>query len=341
MGKVGPGILREINRRMILKLIRQNQPISRKHLVSLSNLGKNTVSLIAEELIMDDIIYEAYTENKKQVGRPTVALKFKEAALPVLGIVLSHNKISGAVFDYSLTQLDKQTIDINEQEEYIESLTSFIKKYTSKYELFGISIAVPGIVDTRNGVVIKSHRLRWYDFNLKEIIEDIVDTRVYICNTVKSIALLQYELGTTKSETAFFMNIDKGLGGAYIDKSNVLYGKGGAAGEIGQLKMSMINDNEDKTIESYYCELLKDEDLACLSESKMEKICEVLEGIIEYINLLFDPEKIFLYGNVIQNISKKSQNIHFSSNVEICQKLDRNVAAAYSLINKYENDITY
>ena len=112
MGKVGPGILREINRRMILKLIRQNQPISRKHLVSLSNLGKNTVSLIAEELIMDDIIYEAYTENKKQVGRPTVALKFKEAALPVLGIVLSHNKISGAVFDYSLTQLDKQTIEI-------------------------------------------------------------------------------------------------------------------------------------------------------------------------------------------------------------------------------------
>ena len=48
------------------------------------------------------------------------------------------------------------------------------------------------------------------------------------------------------------MNIDKGLGGAYIQKNSVLYGKNGCACEIGQMSVSISGDQNDPTVEEFY-----------------------------------------------------------------------------------------
>ena len=47
-------VVRDINRRIVLNLIRKRQPISRADLARVSGMQRSTISLIVEQLIEED-----------------------------------------------------------------------------------------------------------------------------------------------------------------------------------------------------------------------------------------------------------------------------------------------
>ena len=61
-------LVRNINRAVILNLIREKQPISRIEIARLSGLNKSTVSSIVAGLMEEGLIYEALVSNQN-VGR--------------------------------------------------------------------------------------------------------------------------------------------------------------------------------------------------------------------------------------------------------------------------------
>lgn len=345
MEKAGPAILREINRRKVLKLIRQNRPVSRKEIAGLSHLGKNTISLIVEALIHDQVIYEAYTENKKQAGRPTVALDFQADGMLILGIVLSAKIITGTVYNYGLSTVKHYEEPVESRASLLDKLMDFTKAVSCDFPgLFGVSIAVPGIVDSAKGIVEKSHQLKWENINLKEIFEGFFPGNFFLCNTVKSVALLQYEIVLEKPESAFFINIDKGIGGAFIRKNEVLYGKNGCACEIGQMSVSILGDSKDLTVEEFYNRIIGTyEGITEIKKEDIDKITNMIARLIKNLNYLFDPEKIFLYGLTINHYVLKEALIgnKIPDNVIFCEQLDNNLASAYALMNDFENGIEY
>ena len=64
-------VVRDINKRVILNLIRTRQPISRADLARASGLQRSTVSLIVEELIEDNWVLEGPTGRLPRGRRPT------------------------------------------------------------------------------------------------------------------------------------------------------------------------------------------------------------------------------------------------------------------------------
>src|ERR1700682_5783389 len=62
---------RDINRRVILNLIRTRQPISRADLARVSGLQRSTISLIVEGLIEDSWVLEGPTGRLPRGRRPT------------------------------------------------------------------------------------------------------------------------------------------------------------------------------------------------------------------------------------------------------------------------------
>src|SRR5262252_10140335 len=64
-------VVRDINRRIVLNLIRTKQPISRADLARASGLQRSTVSLIVEELIEDNWVIEGPTGRLPRGRRPT------------------------------------------------------------------------------------------------------------------------------------------------------------------------------------------------------------------------------------------------------------------------------
>ena len=64
-------VVRDINRRIVLNLIRTRQPISRADLARASGLQRSTISLIVEQLIQELWVIEGPTGRLPRGRRPT------------------------------------------------------------------------------------------------------------------------------------------------------------------------------------------------------------------------------------------------------------------------------
>src|SRR5215468_5946086 len=64
-------VVRDINRRIVLNLIRTRQPISRADLARVSGLQRSTISLIVEELVQEHWVLEGPTGRLPRGRRPT------------------------------------------------------------------------------------------------------------------------------------------------------------------------------------------------------------------------------------------------------------------------------
>src|SRR4051795_11493432 len=64
-------VVRDINRRIVLNLIRTRQPISRADLARASGLQRSTISLIVEQLIEENWVLEGPTGRLPRGRRPT------------------------------------------------------------------------------------------------------------------------------------------------------------------------------------------------------------------------------------------------------------------------------
>src|SRR5437660_1322308 len=64
-------VVRDINRSLVLNLIRTRQPISRADLARVSGLQRSTISLIVEELVDENWVLEGPTGRLPRGRRPT------------------------------------------------------------------------------------------------------------------------------------------------------------------------------------------------------------------------------------------------------------------------------
>ena len=64
-------VVRDINRRIVLNLVRTRQPISRADLARVSGLQRSTISLIVEQLIDSQWVREGATGRLPRGRRPT------------------------------------------------------------------------------------------------------------------------------------------------------------------------------------------------------------------------------------------------------------------------------
>src|SRR4026209_807883 len=76
---------RDINRRIVLNLIRSHQPISRADLARHSGLQRSTVSVIAEQLIKERWITEGANGHTARGRRPTF-LHLNKKRVGIIGI---------------------------------------------------------------------------------------------------------------------------------------------------------------------------------------------------------------------------------------------------------------
>src|SRR5689334_19449592 len=88
---------RHINRRIVLNLIRNRQPVSRADVARISGLQRSTVSLITEELIGEQLIVEGATGRLPRGRRPTF-LRLNENRL-VICVDIRPARISLGVAD--------------------------------------------------------------------------------------------------------------------------------------------------------------------------------------------------------------------------------------------------
>src|SRR6516165_1015096 len=88
-------VVRDINRRIVLNLIRTRQPISRADLARVSGLQRSTISLIVEELLHENWIIEGPTGRLPRGRRPTF-LRLNEDRV-IVGVDIRPTQINVAM----------------------------------------------------------------------------------------------------------------------------------------------------------------------------------------------------------------------------------------------------
>src|SRR5436190_24139985 len=90
-------VVRDINRRIVLNLIRTRHPISRADLARVSGLQRSTISLIVEQLMEENWVIEGATGRLPRGRRPTF-LRLNDERV-IVGIDIRPSQITLAMAD--------------------------------------------------------------------------------------------------------------------------------------------------------------------------------------------------------------------------------------------------
>ncbi len=105
-------------------------------------------------------------------------------------------------------------------------------------EVGAIGVGVPGMVDMAAGVTGDLPNLpgRWTDVAVGPAIAAATGLPVGLLNDAKAFTLAEHRLGAARgASTALCVTVGTGIGGGVVAHGRVLFGLGGAAGEIGHL----------------------------------------------------------------------------------------------------------
>ncbi len=159
-------------------------------------------------------------------------------------------KVLGAVFnnkDKLICKVKRRSTEEGASSENIESVIIEVtrlllqKANIRKSQINAISAGVPGIVDSKNGIVVFTPNLPWRNYDLRGAIEKEFGAKFYLGNDVNVGVLGEYRYGAGrghKNIVGFF--IGTGVGGGLILNKKLFVGNEFKAGELGHI---IIDEN--------------------------------------------------------------------------------------------------
>jgi glucokinase len=145
-----------------------------------------------------------------------------------------------------ITKRVLSTKDYKKKEDLIEAIVNKIKEILTKgevkkSELSGIGMGLPGLVDSRRGVI---HYLPnvpgWENFALKSLMEKRMLIPTFIDNDVNVMTLAELKFGAAKgTKNAICLTLGTGVGGGIILEGRIFRGSSFAAGEVGHIPINV------------------------------------------------------------------------------------------------------
>ena len=227
----------------VLRLIRDEMKITRADLIRKSGLSAPTITRTIEALLMKNLI-TADDLGSSKGGRPPQIIRFDARNNYVIGIDIDATFIRAALSDldgeflYEIhlpTQIDRGFEGVMRQVgELIQKLLH--RAQGKRARVFGIGVAVCGIVNRHSGIVAYSPVFNWKNVDVKKALGAYTDLRIELNNVAHLIALgeLHYGIGK-KYRHLISINLGYGIGSGIIINGEPFYGADGYAGEFGHI----------------------------------------------------------------------------------------------------------
>jgi N-acetylglucosamine repressor len=236
---------REINRQILLNLVREHEPISRADLARRMAIARGMVTPLVDELIQDGSLYEGETVDSPRGRRPQMLFVRTRGRL-VVSIDVRFSRTYVMLGDFSGVAIALETFDTIEQP---KALVAELKKRVHRLlathgdagRCEGVGVVVPGMVDNATGRVLNSPHLGWRNVDLRDWLAEAVGLPVFVENAPIACALAQMWLGKRGGMqlTDFvYVSVSDGVGGGVVVNGQVLRGKRNTAGEFGHVPLS-------------------------------------------------------------------------------------------------------
>lgn len=162
--------------------------------------------------------------------------------MTVIGIDVGGTTIKGAAVNDKGKMFDTFTVPVSKfekGEEVLERLADAVKAYIKETKkigkVVGIGMGIPGVIDSKNGLVCASANLPlWNDLKVKEIMENLTGLPVKITNDANASALGEVKFGAGNNcETAIMLTLGTGVGCGVILNGKLFEGNEGKGAELG------------------------------------------------------------------------------------------------------------
>ena len=236
---------RDINRRIALNIIREQQPISRADLARRMNVTRGVVSVLVQELIDQKAIYEGATGETLRGRKPTF-LHIRTQNRFAIGVDVRFSKTYLMLSDFSGQQLALETFDT------IFSVPAFIKELAARIRRIaknngflsnceGVGVAVPGMVDQLTGKILNAPALGWRDVEIRKKLAAATGLTVHVENSARACALAQLwlERGEAHHHSFAYVTVSDGVGVGVVINGELLRGHNNIAGEFGHTPLNL------------------------------------------------------------------------------------------------------
>lgn len=233
---------RDINRRIVLNLVRQHQPISRADLARRSGLQRSTVSVITEQLINEQWVIEGASGHAPRGRRPRF-LHLNKERVGIIGINIRPATTMIALADLDAHFLAQESMPTAPNpEQFIADLSARLRNLIKTYPEIsyeGIGVSLPGRIDIATQRLVFAPNLGWGDVDLKTPLEKATGLPVELENAANACALAEIWFGryTEGVDNLLAVTVSEGIGGGLILNGQLVRGSTGAAGEFGHVTM--------------------------------------------------------------------------------------------------------
>jgi predicted NBD/HSP70 family sugar kinase len=240
-------LIRDLNRSLVLNLVRERTSLSRAELARISGLSASTVTAITSSLLHDGfLIEEGHAQGTTTaIGRPATQLRVDPSAGHVVGIKVAADDLTATVTDLAATPLGFVTIARGHESGPDDVANLFDAAVSASLEaasvpassLFGVGIGVPGIVDPASGRVTNSPLLEWAHLDLVRLLEPRLGHPVLIDNDVNTLTVAEQLFGAGRGLAHFMVvTVGRGIGMGLVVNGAVYRGARGGAGEFGHVQ---------------------------------------------------------------------------------------------------------
>jgi predicted NBD/HSP70 family sugar kinase len=234
---------RDINRRIVLNLIRRHQPLSRADLSRFSGLQRSTVSAITEELISERWVMEGVTSAAPRGRKPT-ALHLNSQRAGIFGVNVRPYVTNMALADLDGRFLVQETVATPLAPDDFVALVGrrvrdLMKQYPGMaYE--GVGVSLPGRVDLSSQRFVFAPNLGWQREDLKEQLEQATGLTVELENEANACALSEFWFGqhADNARNLVAVAVSEGIGVGLILNGQLVRGPSGLAGEFGHVAIA-------------------------------------------------------------------------------------------------------
>ena len=245
-------ILKHINRKAILNILRNSGEISVAELSKKAKLSKTTLMKIMNYYINKGLVFIAGKGKSTEEGgkRPNI-FKFNADGGYAIGMVILANKLLSVVTNLNKEILEKVLVKLRTDEEFDIVLEKIISSYKQLIEstnidrkkIIGLAVGTYGITNSDEGIVMFSPHFPSWGENVKlkkNILEQLPDKiPIYVDNGNRFQAFAEKTVGIARNKKNIVTLIaGKGLGSGVIMENQIKRGGHFLVGEVGHMIIS-------------------------------------------------------------------------------------------------------
>ncbi len=162
----------------------------------------------------------------------------------IVGIDLGGMSAKGGLFDEAGTLLCEEKLPTNKEDGFegtVQLLARLVEMLVEKggishEDLSAVGVGAPGIVDSRQGTILRWSNFDWNNVPFVERLSALTGTRVAVANDANVAALGEANFGATAQfQSSILLTLGTGVGGGIIFDGKLIEGFHSAGAELGHI----------------------------------------------------------------------------------------------------------